>query len=129
MTTKPKTPKPLKPKPIKTVKIPKVVFQSPHVNTWCYGLKAMGIEFVVEHQFHDVRKFRFDVAIPALKLGIEYEGIFSEKSRHTAPKGYSTDCEKYNLATVEGWRVLRYTALNYQNMFQDIHTIINQLRK
>ena len=121
--------KPTKPK---TPKLPKSVAQSPHVDTWCYALKAMGIEYVCEHQFHKVRKFKFDIAIPALKLAIEYEGIFKPqggKSRHTTGAGYSKDCEKYNLATVQGWKVLRYTALNYRNMYQDIHTIINELRK
>jgi len=111
---------------------PKKVEQSPHVDTMCFGLKAMEIEHVCEFKFDKTRKFRFDIAIPALKVAIEYEGIFSEKqakSRHTSVVGYSKDCEKYNLATVQGWRVLRYTALNYRNMYQDIHTIINELAK
>lgn len=113
-------------------KPPKKIKQSPHVDTMCFGLKAMGIEYVCELQFHKVRKFKFDIAIPALKVAIEYEGIFKPQggvSRHTSGAGYSKDCEKYNLATVEGWKVLRYTALNYRNMYQDIHTIVNNLRK
>ena len=28
---------------------------------------------------------------------------------HRSPKGYAANCEKYNLAAVQGWRVLRYT--------------------
>lgn len=92
-------------------------------------LGIMGIEHVCEHKFHEKRRFRFDIAILSMKVAIEYEGINSAKSRHTSVTGYSKDCEKYNLATVEGWRVLRYTALNYQNVYQDIHSIINNLRK
>ena len=117
-----------KPKPEK----PQTVQQSPHVETMCFGLSQMGIDHVCELQFDKTRKFRFDIAIPALKVAIEYEGIFSAKkakSRHTSVVGYSKDCEKYNLAIVQGWKVLRYTALNYRNMYQDIHTIINNLRK
>lgn len=119
------------PKP-KVIKITRASIQSPHVDTMCFGLKAMGIEYVCEHQFHDVRKFKFDIAIPSLKVAIEYEGIMmgkGGKSRHTTVAGYSEDCIKYNLALVHGWRVLRYTALNYRNMYQDIHTILNELRK
>lgn len=67
-----------------------------------------------EHKGIKGRLFRFDWAIPEYKLAIEYEGIFSNKSRHTSVTGYATDCEKYNLATLQGWKVLRYTATNYQ---------------
>jgi very-short-patch-repair endonuclease len=83
--------------------------------------------YVAEHKFLDDRKFRFDWAILDLKLAIEYEGIFSQKSRHTTIDGFTTDCEKYNLAVQEGWRVLRYTAKNYKNLEEDLEkTIENQ---
>lgn len=59
------------------------------------------------------RKWRFDFAIPELKLAFEYEGIFSAKARHTTVKGYMGDCEKYNTAVLLGWKVLRFTAGNF----------------
>jgi hypothetical protein len=74
---------------------------------------------IPEYQFLNNRKFRFDWAIPEIKVGIEYEGIFSEKSRHTDKLGYSRDAEKYNSASSIGWRVLRYTAINYKNLIKD----------
>ena len=58
------------------------------------------------------RKFRFDYADVNLKIAIEYEGIISEKSRHLTFKGYATDCNKYNLAQLNEFIILRFTALN-----------------
>jgi hypothetical protein len=84
-------------------------------------------EYVTEHQFDDKRRFRFDWAIPDLKLAIEYEGIFSEKSGHTTVNGYTKDVKKYNLATIQGWKVLRYTALNYSDLAQDLELFLTNL--
>lgn len=81
-------------------------------------------DYVEEFKFHPVRKFRFDWAIPVLKIGIEYEGLISKKSRHTTITGYSNDCMKYNLATIAGWKILRYTAKNYMNLSTDLKKII-----
>jgi len=92
-------------------------------------LKSKGIPFETEYRFHKVRRFRFDIAIPQHRIAIEYEGIVSNKSRHTSLKGYSNDCEKYNLAVKEGWRVLRYTALNYGQAVPDILELINKKDK
>jgi hypothetical protein len=83
-------------------------------------LKNIGIPFVKELRFSSTRMFRFDYAIVSQKIGIEYEGIMSFKSRHTTKTGYTDDATKYNLATVEGWRVLRYTALNYGSIIDDL---------
>lgn len=87
-------------------------------------LTILGIPFVTEHRFHEARKFRFDVAILDHKIAIEYEGIFSVKSRHTSVKGYNRDADKYNLAQANGWRVLRYTASNYKNFINDLKQMI-----
>ena len=71
------------------------------------------------------RKFRFDFYINSLNLAIEYEGIMSAKARHTSVTGYTKDCEKYNLCTINGYRVLRYTVLNYKQITEDLNKIIN----
>lgn len=89
-------------------------------------LKIKKIEFVTELKFHEKRRFRFDFAIPAEKIAIEYEGISvgkGGKSRHTSITGYTRDCEKYNLAAVDGWRVLRFTALNYKDIFLTLEAL------
>ena len=81
-------------------------------------------DFVTELQFDEVRKFRFDWAIPSLMVAIEFEGIMSEKSRHTTKTGFTNDCEKYNLSQIKGWKVLRYTVLNYLDLSRDLEKII-----
>lgn len=65
------------------------------------------VECVKEHKFHPTRKWRFDYAIPAHKIAVEVEGGVWTGGRHTSPKGFLGDIEKYNTATVMGWRVLR----------------------
>ena len=89
-------------------------------------LDSLKIDYKTEFQFAKElkRKYRADLAIPHLKLLIEYEGTMSAKSRHTTITGYSKDCEKYNLATVLGYRVLRYTALNYKQFANDLNKIL-----
>lgn len=99
--------------------------QSSHVANMCLILKYAGIEHETEYKFAENRRFKFDIAIPSIKVAIEYEGIFSEKARHTTATGYTGDCEKYNIATILGWRVLRYTALNVGDFYKDISSIIH----
>jgi len=61
-----------------------------------------------EFKFHPRRKWRFDFAWPNNGLiALEIEGGTYAKSRHTSAKGFHCDCEKYNTATILGWKVLR----------------------
>ena len=73
------------------------------------ALKAARIKFEREYKFHPKRKWRFDFAIMDPKIAIEFEGGIYRRSRHTSPVGYTKDCEKYNAATLLGWKILRYT--------------------
>ena len=73
-------------------------------------LKALAPGYATEYRFHPTRKWRFDYAIPKLKVGVEYEGVRSAKSRHTTFVGFSNDCEKYSEAAILGWCVVRVTA-------------------
>lgn len=88
---------------------------------WC---EEKGIRFEKEFKFAKGRRYRADFALPDHFILIEYEGVFSEHSRHTNKIGYSKDTDKYRLAAMEGYTVLRYTTLNYQNVLQDIEKII-----
>lgn len=88
-------------------------------------LTILGIPFETEYRFDDDRKFRFDIVLKAQKIAFEYEGIVSAFSRHTNIKGYTRDTEKYNLAQAQGWRVFRYTALNYKNFLSDLKMLLN----
>lgn len=85
---------------------------------WC---SERGLVYEEEYRFDTVKKYRADYAIPALKILIEYEGLFSEKSGHTTAKGYTKDTNKYNLAAANGWTVLRFTALNYKELITELN--------
>lgn len=67
------------------------------------------LDCIKEHKFHPVRRWRFDYAIPTAKIAIEVEGGVWTGGRHTSPKGFLNDIEKYNTATIMGWRLLRTT--------------------
>ena len=115
--------KPVK-KSVKRVNVPQSM---PKGLSYILGtLKLLGVEYVREYLFDNdgKRKFRFDVAIVSKKIAIEYEGIFGdEKSGHTTAKGYIKDCTKYNLAAIQGWRVLRYTGNNYKDFYRDFERL------
>ena len=64
---------------------------------------------VPEYRFHPVRRWRFDLAWPALLLAVEVDGGTWVSGRHTRGAGYERDCEKLNAAVLLGWRVLRFT--------------------
>lgn len=85
-----------------------------------FMLELAKIEYEEEFQFTKTRKWRFDFAIPDRMIAIEYEGIFSGKSRHTTKTGYEGDTEKYNTASMLGWTILRYTANTYKNVVNDL---------
>ena len=72
---------------------------------------------VTEHVFHPSRKWRFDYAIPSVKIACEYQGHsgFAGKmvSGHSTIKGLTNDCEKLNQARIHGWTVLCFTALHF----------------
>lgn len=113
-----------KPKP--KIKIEKISIEKKIIEFTLQDLKGKGLidHFETEFRFDEVRKFRFDWAIPSKKIAIEYEGIMSKKSRHTTIEGYSKDIQKYNLATGIGWSILRYTAVNYKEIEQDLLKLI-----
>ena len=66
-------------------------------------------KWVSEHKGITGRKFRFDCANPSEKVAIEIEGGIWMGKGHTGGLHYQQDMEKYNLAVLEGWKVLRYT--------------------
>ena len=79
-----------------------------------FGAEMVKTEFI----FHPVRKWRFDYAIPEIKLAVEYQGhagfIRPGASGHSTIKGLTNDCEKMNSAIALGWRVLTFTALHFK---------------
>ena len=82
---------------------------------WLQNFKLFGENkyLLPEHQvkFHDVRKFEFDFAWThaSLMIAVEIEGGQWIKGGHTSGKGLQRDCEKYNLAQFNGWKVFRFS--------------------
>jgi len=70
--------------------------------------KQMGLPIPeLEYRFHPTRKFRFDFAWPEHRLALEVEGGIFTRQAHGSIKGMLRDIEKYNLAQMNGWHVLR----------------------
>jgi len=91
------------------------------IENWCVENGFLLEKELVFNQIFDTnRRFRFDWAIPKLKLGIEYDGIMSEKSRHTTIGGFMEDCIKLNIVTANGWSFFRYHTGNYKLFSSDI---------
>ena len=63
-----------------------------------------------EYRFDPARRWRADFAWPDSKILLEVEGGTWIRGRHTRGKGFERDCEKYNAAAAQGWRVFRFTS-------------------
>lgn len=71
--------------------------------------QVKGLVPMREARFHVARRWRFDFAFPDRLLAIEIEGATWQRGRHNRGSGFEADCEKYNAATILGWKVLRYS--------------------
>lgn len=74
------------------------------------ALRANGLRYPeVEYRFAKPlgRLWRFDYAWPDHDVALEVEGGVWTRGRHTRGQGFIDDIEKYNAATVNGWRVVR----------------------
>lgn len=77
-------------------------------------------EPILEHRFAPPRRFAFDLAWPEVMLAAEQEGGLFGKGKpcplcgrrpaagHGAPKRIKSDMEKYNLAALQGWTLIRF---------------------
>jgi hypothetical protein len=83
---------------------------------------------VEEHFFHPKRKWRFDYAWPAHKIALEVEGGIWRKGggAHSRPSAIMRDIEKYNSATLLGWKIYRCTPSNLfsKETIQDLKTLL-----
>ncbi len=91
--------------------------------------KAHKIAIEREYRFHPTRKWRFDAAIPALKIAIEIEGGVWTNGRHTRGSGAIADMEKYNEAAKLGWFVYRFhsNAVKNGNAVQFLRGVLDNL--
>lgn len=90
-----------------------------------------GIDLIKEHKFYPTRRWRFDFAIPEMKIAIEKEGGIWNNGRHTRAAGFIADMEKYNAAGSLGWIVLRATPqnINSAEFLELLETTINMRKK
>lgn len=65
-----------------------------------------GPELQAEYRFHATRYWRFDWALPAIKVAIEFDGVVGGKA-HTSIQNVLNDSEKQNEAVLAGWMVIR----------------------
>jgi very-short-patch-repair endonuclease len=64
---------------------------------------------VREYRFAPPRRWRFDYCWPEAAVALECEGGVYVRGRHVRGSGFVKDLEKYSVAAVDGWRVLRFT--------------------
>lgn len=89
---------------------------------WC-NEKLLILE--EEYKFDPSRNWRFDFAIPSIKVAIEFEGgIFTPGTSHNSPRTMTKDANKYNAAALLGWKVLRFTAINYKELITELNKVL-----
>ena len=84
------------------------------------------LQLKTEYKFYPTRKWKFDYAIPLLKIAIEIEGGVYIRGRHNRVIGFINDMEKYNRATIEGWKVIRYTPQQETDLYNNLKEIIKK---
>lgn len=110
------------PKKLPAKKSAALIWMQSELSKWA---KEHGYYLMKELVFDDNRKFRFDFCFFEIRTAIEYEGgIFLKKSGHNTATHYTKDCAKYNLAVINGWKVLRFTALNYKTVLGTLDALI-----
>ena len=77
---------------------------------------TFGVYWQFEYHFSATSRHRFDAALPCCYLAIEVEGGIHTKGRHTRGAGFAGDMLKYNLAAVDGWKILRFTPTQIKDL-------------
>lgn len=91
-----------------------------------YIRQKFDVVCVREYKFYPTRAWRFDYAIPQLRIAIEIDGGIWINGRHNRASGYIGDMEKFNAAATLGWVVLKFTPQEQysQKIFDIIATAI-----
>ena len=77
---------------------------------FAFQLRAVGVEYEREFKAIPGRRYPWDFRIDNLLIEIQGGTWSRGKSGHTSGAGVRRDCEKLNLATLHGWRVLAFTS-------------------
>lgn len=92
-------------------------------------LKSVCIEWLQELRFDSVRKFKFDYGHWKLKIAVEMEGGIYTGTGHVKTGTYLKDMQKYNMAQIRGWMVLRYAYGQENNIKDDVLKAIERRKK
>lgn len=84
-------------------------------------LRSVWGDLETEYKFHPDRKWRSDYASPSRKILLEIEGGLWNNGRHTRPKGYQNDIEKYNSAQDLGFTLYRYSYDDLRKLSYQLH--------
>lgn len=71
-------------------------------------LCELGFTIAQEWPFASGRRWRFDFAILRPKIAIEIDGAVWTNGRHNRGSGYVKELEKFNMASLLGWRVFHF---------------------
>ena len=89
-------------------------------DTLAFQLDALGVPYTREFRAIPGRRFRWDFLIgnsDKSRLLVEVQGgtWARERSGHSSGSGIARDCEKNNLAVLQGWRTLMFTSDTIKN--------------
>lgn len=84
--------------------------------------------WIYEYKFDTERKFKFDYANLRLKIAIEIEGGIYTGTGHAKTGRYLSDMEKYNMASIKGWIILRYGHGQEKKIAGDVKKAIEKRR-
>ena len=96
---------------------------TPHEILWA-AVSTRWVDAVLEFK-HAVpgRKYRIDIAMPALALAIEVDG-FNHHGKYLAD--FKRDRERQNLLTLHGWKILRFSAGEIR---KDVESCVSMIEK
>lgn len=92
------------------------------LNSVCEG-------WIQEFRFDSVRKFKFDYGNLKLKIAVEIEGGIYTGTGHAKTGRYLKDMEKYNMAILRGWLLLRYAHGQENLIANDIRKAVEKRNK
>lgn len=78
-------------------------------STLAFQLRALEIPFEQQVKAIPGRRYTWDFLVSDLLIEVQ-GGIWRAKGAHNTGKAIMRDCEKLNLATLAGYRVLSFTA-------------------
>jgi hypothetical protein len=91
-------------------------------------LKGTCEGWIYEYKFDFERRFKFDYANLRLKIAIEMEGGIYTGTGHAKTGRYLKDMEKYNMAAIKGWIILRYAYGQEKKIAGDVKKAIEKRR-